>query len=68
MRFQVFTPDRTKVYKADTLQQIVEWLLTKDMSLEEYWIEDLKDDIEVIADELLSAWNEGERPRDLQMF
>jgi len=68
MRFQVFTPDRTKVYKCDTLKQVVEWLKTKDMGLEEYWVEDLKDDIEVIADELLSAWKDSERPKDLQMF
>ena len=35
MRFQVFTPDRTKVYKCDTLKQVVEWLKTKEMGLEE---------------------------------
>jgi hypothetical protein len=26
------------------------------------------DDIEIKADELIAAWNEGERPEDLQMF
>ena len=30
--------------------------------------EDLEDDIEIEADELLRAWDEGERPEDLQMF
>lgn len=68
MRFQIFSPDRQKMYKCDTLEQVITWLKTRNMSLEEFWVEDLKDDIEIIADELLIAWENGERPEDLQMF
>lgn len=68
MRFQIFSGARDKMYKCDTLQQAIDWLLTRDMGLEEFWVEDLKDDIEVNADDILAAYREGERYEDLQGF
>ena len=49
---------------------MVEDLLSKnrDLSLQTYYVECLEDEIEIEADELIKAWNEGERPEDLQFF
>jgi len=56
------------VYRCDTLRQVEQWLFSRDMGLEKYYVEDVVDDIEVDADEVLEAWREGERYEDLQGF
>jgi hypothetical protein len=70
-RFKIVDPScRTENSRYDTIKEIVADLQSnkRDLSLQSYYVEDLEDDIEITADELLQAWNEGERPEDLQMF
>jgi uncharacterized UBP type Zn finger protein len=70
-RFQIIDPSgRTENTKYNSIKEIVSDLLSnkRDMSLQNYYVECLIDDIEIEADELIKAWNEGERPEDLQMF
>lgn len=70
-RFKIIDPSgRTENTKYNTIKEVVEDLQSnkRDLSLQNYWVECLVDDIEVDADELLQAWKEGERPEDLQMF
>lgn len=70
-RFKIVDPSgRTENSRYDTIKEIVTDLQSskRDLSLQSYYVEDLEDDIEITADELLQAWNEGERPEDLQMF
>lgn len=61
---------RTENSCYDTIKEIVNDLQSskRDLRLQSYYVEDLEDDIEITAGELLQAWNEGERPKDLQMF
>jgi len=67
-RFRI-TLDGEIHYRAHTIAQIIEWLENEgDMSLNQYWVECIQDDIEIPADDLLEAWADGERPEDLQMF
>ena len=68
LRFRIYAPDRTLMIKRSSIESVIEWLKTRDMGLETFQIEDVYDDIEVSADDLLQAWAEGERPEDLQMF
>lgn len=70
-RFKITDPsERTSPSFHDTIKEVVNELNSKnrDTSLQTYWIECRIDDIEVTSDELLNAWNDGERPEDLQMF
>lgn len=70
-RFKIVDPSgRTENSRYDTIKELVADLQSKkrDLSMPSYYVEDLEDDIEITADELLGAWNEGERPEDLQMF
>lgn len=70
-RFKIIdSSGRTENSRYDTIKEIVTDLQSnkRDLSLQSYYVEDLEDDIEITADELLQAWNEGERPEDLQMF
>lgn len=70
-RFKIIDPSgRTENSRYDTIEEIVKDLQSnkRDLSLQVYYVEDIEDDIEIEADELLKAWNEGERPEDLQMF
>ena len=68
MRFRIRVSDGDIIYKCDTLRQVEEWLLQQDMGLMSFMVEDLKDDIEVDADDILEAYREGERYDDLQGF
>ena len=54
----------------DTIKEVIADLKSnkRNLSLERYYVECLVDEIEMEADELLKAWDEGERPVDLQMF
>jgi hypothetical protein len=70
-RFKIIDPSgRTENSRYDTIKEVVADLQSekRDLSLESFYVEDLEDDIEISADELLEAWNKGERPEDLQMF
>lgn len=67
-RFRIYAADRTMMHKCDNIPSVIDWLKTRDMELEDFHVEDVYDDIEVSADELLKVWAEGERPEDLQMF
>lgn len=40
----------------------------RDLSLQQYYVECIVDDIQIDADDLIEAWNKGERPGDLQFF
>lgn len=68
MRFRIYSPHRELMYKCDTLRHVEEWLLTRDMGLEAFMVEDLQDDIEVSADDILEAMRDGEVYEDLQGF
>jgi hypothetical protein len=70
-RFKIVDPSgRTENTTYDTIEEVVKDLTSnkRDMSLQTYYVECRVDDIEVPADDLIQAWNEGERPEDLQMF
>jgi uncharacterized UBP type Zn finger protein len=70
-RFRIIDPSgRTENTRHSTIKEVVEDLLSKnrDLSLQTYYVECLEDEIEIEADELIKAWNEGERPEDLQFF
>jgi len=70
-RFKIIDPsERTENTRHSTIKQVVDDLLSdkRDLSLQNYYVECLIDEIEIEADELIKAWNEGERPEDLQMF
>lgn len=69
--FKIIDPSgRTKNTEYNTIKEVVEDLLSskRDLSLQKYYVECCIDDIEIEADELIAAWNKGERPEDLQMF
>jgi hypothetical protein len=70
-RFKIIDPSgRTESTRHNTIKEVVDDLLSskRDLSLQNYYVECLVDDIEIEADELIAAWKEGERPEDLQMF
>jgi hypothetical protein len=70
-RFKIIDPSgRTENTRYKTIKEVAEDLLSnkRDLSLQKYYVECSVDDIEIEADELIAAWNEGERPEDLQMF
>jgi hypothetical protein len=70
-RFKIIDPSsRTENTRYNTIKEVVADLLStkRDLSLQTYYVECSVDDIEIEADELIAAWNEGERPEDLQMF
>jgi hypothetical protein len=70
-RFKITDPSgRTESARYSTIAEVVGDLQSskRDVSLQSYSVEDLKDEIEIDADELLKAWSEGERPEDLQIF
>lgn len=70
-RFKIIDPSgRTENTRYATIKEVVDDLLSpkRDLSLQNYYVECFVDDIQIDADELITAWNEGERPEDLQMF
>lgn len=68
-RFRIIARSgRIQNVRYDTIKEVVSDLLTRNLAMESYTVEDLEDDIEIDADDLMEAWNEGERPEDLQMF
>lgn len=69
-RFRILNHDQSRsvVYKCETTQEVYEYLLKQDRGLNRFIIECVVDDMEVEADEFMTAWEEGERPGDLQMF
>jgi len=70
-RFRIIDPSgRHETTKHDTILEVIKELDKRrdNVCLETYYVECLIDDIEINADELISAWLEGERPEDLQMF
>ena len=70
-RFKITDPSgRTETTKHDTIEEVVENLLSPkcDLSSQNYYVECCIDDIEIDAEELITAWKEGERPKDLQFF
>ena len=70
-RFKIIdTSGRTENTRYSTIKKVVDDLLSskRDLSVQIYYVECLVDDIQIQADELITAWKEGERPEDLQMF
>lgn len=52
-----------------TLKEVYETIKDKEIARKGYWhIEDLEDDVWIHSDELINAWEQGERPEDLQGF
>jgi len=57
------------VAKFDTIEEVVEYVNGRDDISPAYLnVECLEDDIKIDCDELLGAWEDGERPEDLQFF
>jgi hypothetical protein len=70
-RFKIIDPSgRTENTSYATIKEVVADLLStkRDLSLQNYYVECSVDYMEIEADELIAAWNKGERPEDLQMF
>lgn len=70
-RFKIIDPSgRTENKRYATIKEVVSDFLSskRDLSLQNYYVECSVDDIEIEADELIKAWNEGERPEDLEIF
>lgn len=70
-RFQILDPSgRTPNTKHKTIKEVVHDLKSKNRDLEAqvYYVQDHIDDIEIVADDLIALWDDGERPEDLQMF
>ncbi len=56
-------------YESETTEDVYKWLCeTIDETSNGFTIEDREDDIRVNHGEFISAFNDGERPRDLQFF
>lgn len=68
LRFKITTESNDIVSKHETTEQVYSTLLKLDTSLNRYFITDVYEDIEVDADDFVQAWQDGERPGDLQMF
>lgn len=79
-RFRVFDiNDQKKVGQFDSVKECIDflnpfWESSKKLPSEggnpflDFMIDDVYDDIEVNWGDLMEAWEEGERPEDLQMF
>ena len=70
-RFKIIDPSgRSENTRHNTIKDVVEDLLSnkRNLSLQTYYVECSVDDIEINADDLIQAWNDGERPEDLQFF
>jgi hypothetical protein len=70
-RFKIIDPsNRTENTRYESIKEVIADLMSdkRDLSMQNYYIECLEDDILIEADELITAWKEGERPEDLQMF
>lgn len=66
-RFRI-TQERDIIFRCHTMNEIYDWLQNKADMYKQYWVEDIIDDIEVDADEVMSAYREGEIYGDLQGF
>lgn len=55
-------------FEANTTDEIYEFLKTKDLGLDGYYIECRVDDIEIHSNEFTEAFEDGECPGDLQFF
>lgn len=79
-RFRVFDIDaQKKIGQFDSVAECVTiltplWKTSKKLPSDggnpflDFMIDDVHDDIEINWAELMEAWEEGERPEDLQMF
>ena len=67
-RFRVLDYGRNVVFKSETTEACFKYLKTQNMGLSSFTVEDVVDDIEVDADDFVTAFNEGETPMDLQFF
>lgn len=79
-RFRVFDIENQKmVFKSNNLQECVEklspqWETYNKKPIDggnpylDFFVDDTVDDIEINWHELMTAWDEGERPEDLSMF
>jgi hypothetical protein len=71
IRFKITDPSgRTETSRYETIREVVDDLKSnkRDTTFQTYHIEDMADEMEIDSDELLKAWDQGERPEDLQMF
>ena len=70
-RFKIWKAStREPLFHADTIAECVEFAQKENEkdSPDDMWIECREDDIEIPVSELLEAWEDDERPKDLQMF
>jgi len=51
-----------------TIEGLVNFAKHYDLALDSYTVEDKDEDAEVDLEELMEAWERGERPLDLSMF
>ncbi len=59
----------TIIGTCETLEEVYKAIKDEGMARKGYWhIEDREDDKWIHSDELINAWEQGERPEDLQMF
>ena len=70
-RFKIIDPSgRRTTTTHKTINEVIKMLNSSscDIEWQTYYIECSIDEIQITSDELLDAWNNGERPDDLQMF
>lgn len=67
-RFRVHDWENCVVFKADTTEEVFQWLKKQDLGLASFRIECLVDDIEIDSEEFMQAFYDGECPGDLQFF
>ena len=67
-RFVVKSMAEDTFFRSDNLRDCVDYVRNNDPSLNLFYIEDLEDQIEVCADEILLAFDNGECYEDLQAF
>lgn len=67
MRFKI-TLNQETISRHDTTEDMYRALKKLNTSLNTYYVECTVDEIEVEADEFITAWEGGERMDDLQFF
>ena len=57
------------VFKSDTLKLCYDYLIEDDkVGLDTFLVEDLQEDMEIDADEIVNSFLSGEHPEDLYFF
>lgn len=72
-QFRVYTDDllggKRIIHKEDFLYGVFQFACTPDVNIEEYYVEDLENDIDEISlVDIVKAFNDNEKPQDLTFF